>query len=59
MQKYALVFKSSSPLLVYSSRVPCKYNGTQHLIEWLCSLDEILQASATLPLISTIYASIK
>lgn len=54
MQKYALVFKSSSSLLVDSSQVPCKYNDTRNSIEWFCSLDEILRESATLPSSSTV-----
>ena len=49
------IFKSSSSLLVHSSQVPCEYNGIQSSVEWFCSLDEILQASATLPLSGTVY----
>ena len=55
MQKYALVFKSLSSLLVHLSQVPCEYNGTQNSIEWFCLLDEILRASVTLPLSGTVH----
>ena len=56
MQKYVLVFKSliMSSLLVHPSRVPCEYNGTRKSIEWFCILDEILRASAMLPLSDTV-----
>ena len=39
--------------------MPCEYNGTQNSIEWFCSLNEVLRASATLPSSGTVYSEIQ
>ena len=46
-----LIFEFS---IVHLSQVPCKYNGSRNSIEWFCLLNEILRASAMLPLSGTI-----